>query len=300
MSMPPAPRSVFHRWIDDAAVFPPGSATVPDAWSEHLSLREGRYGDLLGPLLVSTSGAEQLVVTAPEQPPAQDLETGTGHGSQPVDVAVVARGGTPVEDLVAAVGALRDSRHLRVVGVELAHDEEGRWHRALDLGVRVAVEVTRDPVARQTALDDVAGAAGEGPVTVLAKLRTQATSDAPAPTPRELAEFLLGARTRGLALKLTGGLHRAVAHTTDHGGHEHGGDEHGALNVLVAVHHLEQGAALPELVATLQMRDAEALAALVRGLEEEAVTVLRERFVSFGCCGVLDPVHDLVGLGLLT
>ncbi|AXH96289.1 hypothetical protein DV701_09305 [Ornithinimicrobium avium] len=294
--MPSAPRSVFHRWIDDAAVFPPGCASVPDAWAEHLALREGRYADLLGPLLIGTPGAEQLVAAAAQLPPAEDLGTGTAHGSKPVDVTVVARAGTPLADLVGAVGALRGSPHVQVVGVELAHDDEaGRWRRALDLGVRVAVEVTRDPAAQQAALDDLAAAAGESPVAVLAKLRTQATSAAPPPTPGELAGFLLGARARGLALKLTGGLHRAVAHTT-----VAGTDEHGALNVLVAVHHLEEGAALPELVATLELRDAEELAALVRGLEEEAVALLRRRFVSFGCCGVLDPVHDLLDLGLLT
>ncbi|RIK14992.1 MAG: hypothetical protein DCC50_09515 [Acidobacteria bacterium] len=294
MSTPPAPRSLFHRWIDDAAVFPPGSATVPDAWSAHLALRAGRYADLLGPLLVGTSGARELVATAAGRPPAEDAETGAGQGAQPVDVGLVARAGTPVEDLVDAVGAVRGSPHLVVAAVELAHDEEGRWRRALELwpdgGARVAVEVPRDPVAQPAALDDVAAAAGHSPVEVLAKLRTQATGGGPPPTPRELAEFLLGARSRGLPLKLTGGLHRAVAH----------GDEHGALNVLVAVHHLEDGAGLPELVATLQMQDAGSLAALVRGLDEDAVTALRARFVSFGCCGVLDPVEDLVGLGLLT
>src|SRR5690606_6428332 len=44
MSTTPAPRSLFDRLVDDAAVFPPGNAPVPVAWSEHLALRAGGYG----------------------------------------------------------------------------------------------------------------------------------------------------------------------------------------------------------------------------------------------------------------
>lgn len=296
MSTPPALRSLFHRWIDDAAVFPPGNAPVPDAWSQHLALREGRYGDLLGPLLVGTSGAAQLVHAAAAAPPSEDLETGTGHGTMQVDVGVIARAGTAVEDLVAAVDALRRSPHLQVVGVEVAHDEDGRWRQALDLGVRTAVEAPRGPATQQHALDEVAEAA-TGPVPVVAKLRTQPTATAPVPSVRELAEFLLGARARDLPFKLTGGLHHAVSRMDPSAAGEE--DQHGALNVLVATHHLEEGATLPELGATLAMRDASSLASLARGLDETAVLALRTRFVSFGCCGVLDPVSDLVDLDLL-
>lgn len=285
MSMPPAPRSLFQRWIDDAAVFPPGNAPVPTAWSEHRALRADRYADLLGPLLVGASGAASLAEAAAAQP-----------APGPVDVGVIARAGTAVEDLLAAAATVRADPHLRLAAAELVHDD-GDWRRALDLGATVAVEVPRDPAAQQRALDDVADAAASAAAPVLAKLRTQATATAPAPSARELAEFLLGARARDLPLKLTGGLHHAVAGAT--GRDEQDPAEHGALNVLVAVHHLEEGASLAELVATLQMRDGQALAALARGLDEEAVAALRGRFVSFGCCGVLDPIGELDDLGLL-
>ena len=69
MSTLPAPRSLFDRLVDDAAVFPPGNAAVPVAWTEHLAMRSGRYGDLLGPLLIGTSGAAALMEAAAEAPP---------------------------------------------------------------------------------------------------------------------------------------------------------------------------------------------------------------------------------------
>ena len=72
MSTLPAPRSLFDRLVDDAAVFPPGNAPVPVAWSEHLTLRAGGHGDLLGPLLIGTSGAASLVDAAGAEPPLAD------------------------------------------------------------------------------------------------------------------------------------------------------------------------------------------------------------------------------------
>lgn len=296
MSTTPAPRSLFDRLVDDAAVFPPGNAPVTVAWSEHVSMRSGGYGDLLGPLLVGAASARAMVDAAAQAPPVADLETAAGLEPDPVEVAVVARAGTPVEDLLAAVAVLRTSPHLRVASVELAHDVAGRWREALGLGVPVAVEVTRDVFAQHAALDDVAAAAASG--RVVAKLRTQATPAAPVPTARQLAEFLHGVRDRDLPFKLTGGLHHAVASTarTPDGGSE---EQHGVLNVLVAAHHLEQGATLRHLAATLQLRDAAGLSSLVRGLPERDVDELRARFLSFGCCGVMDPIGELVQLGLL-
>lgn len=297
MSTTPAPRSLFDRLVDDAAVFPPGNAPVPAAWAGHLAMLSGGYGDLLGPLVIGTADARALVDAAAAEPPVEDYETAGDLRPRPVDVAVVARPGTAVEELLVAVDTLRTSPHVRVAGVELAHDAGGAWRQALELQVPVAVEVVRDLLAQHAVLDDLAGAAGRA--RVVAKLRTQSTPSAPVPTPRELAEFMHGARERDLPFKLTGGLHRAAAHTEPlaDGRSE---EQHGVLNVLVAAHHLEQGATLRHLTATLQLRDADALASLARGLEERAVDQLRARFVSFGCCGVMDPVRELVDLGLLT
>lgn len=286
MSTTTSPGSVFGRWIDDAAVFPPGSWPVPDALAEHRRLRSGGYADLLGPLLLGASAAGQLVdAAAPDDVP-------DGSGTGPVEVCVVARAGTSVEDVLTAVERLRSSPALEVVGVEVTHDTGGTWGRALELGARVAVEVPREGTALVRALDDLADAGQP----VLAKLRTQATADTPAPSPRQLAEFLAATGDRELAFKLTGGLHRAVAHG---GGSTDLEEPHGGLNVLVATHHRLDGASLVDLAAVLEDRDGPALASLVRGWTPDQAVRARSRFVAFGCCGVLDPITDLTDLGLL-
>ncbi|GAB3951461.1 hypothetical protein GCM10027614_53490 [Micromonospora vulcania] len=41
--------------VDDAAVFPPGSAELPDAVLAHRGYRTAWYADLVGPLLLPAS-----------------------------------------------------------------------------------------------------------------------------------------------------------------------------------------------------------------------------------------------------
>lgn len=299
MSTRPALRSLLQGLVDDAAVFPPGNAPVEQAWSEHLALRSGRYGDLLGPLLIGTSGAASLVeVATGSEPPVADQETG-GEVSSQVRVAVVARAGTPVEELLEAVARLREAPRLRVASVELVHDEDGRWRRALELDLPVAVEIGRDPAAQVRAMDDLVTEA-QRHRDVVVKLRTQSTPEAAVPTPRELADFLDGVRRHALPFKLTGGLHHAVAGEAprpDGAGTEF---QHGVLNILVATHYLAgRDLPLPSLEAVLELEDAEGLAAIVHSLEDHEVTALRERFVSFGCCCVTDPLDELTELGVL-
>lgn len=286
MSTRTADRSLFRALVDDAAVFPPGNAPVPRAWEEHLRLRRGGYADLLGPLLVGTGHAAELGQVA------------GGDGDEaPVEVAVVSRPGADVDDLLATVKLLRGVAAVRVGSVETALDLAGSWRRALSLGVPVAVEVDRDSTNLPRALDEVRTAATDLPVTVLAKLRTQATPQQPVPSPSELAAFLLGADARELPVKLTGGLHHAVARRGDDGGTL---DRHGVLNVLAALAAIDDGADEQVLVETLADEDTDRLVDVVVGLDEPAVVRVRSRFRSFGCCGVTDPLDELRDLGLLT
>ena len=298
MSTTPAPRSLLTRLVDDAAVFPPAALSPEQAWEEHVALRAGGYADLVGPLLVGTSGVGRLIEISGARPDLLDHET--ADLPDPVEVGVVARAGTSVEDLVAAAEQVRSADGLTLASVELAHDPGGSWRRALELDVPVAVEVPRDGEAQARAMAEIADAAADHPHRVIAKLRTQSTPDAPVPTARELAEFLCATAGHELPFKLTGGLHHAVAQTVE--ASSSGGrtteDQHGVLNVLMAAHHLGDGG-LTELTAILELREAEDLAAMVRGLDEPAVAALRARFASFGCCTVTDPLDELADLGLL-
>lgn len=279
----PPTRIALRRWIDDAAVFPPGEAPVAVAWRAHLELLDGGYGDLVGPLLVGVGHVAELT------------EVATAHlrGCEPdVDVSVVARAGTPVPDLLDAVRRVAEARvpQLRLWGVEVAHEGTDDWREALSLGRPLAVELPR--VGHEPAMADLGRARAEGH-PVLAKLRTQATAQAAPPSAQELSAFLMTAREHGLPVKLTGGLHHALPTEVD--GHH----EHGCLNVLVAAARVAAGADLDEVVAVLDERDHEPLVAEVLGWSREQIDLPREVVSSFGCCGVLDPIRDLVWLGLL-
>ncbi|WP_010147742.1 hypothetical protein [Serinicoccus profundi] len=279
----PPPRIALRRWIDDAAVFPPGEAPVAVAWRRHLELLDGGYGDLVGPLLVGVGHVAELTEVAAAHP----------RGREPdVDVSVVARAGTPVPDLLDAVHRVVGAGVplLGLWGVELAHDGTDGWREALTFGRPLAVELPR--VGHKPAMADLGRARAEG-CTVLAKLRTQATAQAAPPSAEELAAFLVTAHEHGLPVKLTGGLHHALPTEVD--GHH----EHGCLNVLVAAARVAAGADLDEAVAVLGERDHEPLVAEVLGWSGEQMQVTREVVSSFGCCGVLDPIRDLVSLGLL-
>ena len=57
--------ALFARLVDDAAVFPPGNAPLPEAVTAHLTHRTAWYASLVGPLMVPTSpfGKASLVFT---------------------------------------------------------------------------------------------------------------------------------------------------------------------------------------------------------------------------------------------
>ena len=50
--------------VDDAAVFPPGSAPLPEAVAAHRDHRTAWYADMVGPLLVPASTLRSLPAAA--------------------------------------------------------------------------------------------------------------------------------------------------------------------------------------------------------------------------------------------
>jgi hypothetical protein len=74
---------------------------------------------------------------------------------------------------------------------------------------------------------------------------------------------------------------------------------HGFLNVLLAVSALTAGAAEGIAAEHLRETDPGALVAALRTWTPERAVRARGTFTSFGTCSVLEPVDDLVRLGLL-
>jgi hypothetical protein len=273
----PAERALFRRLVDDAAVFPPGLTPLPRAVEEHLARRSQPWADLVGPLLVPAAAAPELLAVP---------------RAAPLDVALVARPGTALDVVERALGQLGRDPTVTVVGTEIAWSSE--WAGSLGWGLPVSVEVPRGPDL-VPALEDIRDhTAGKSPLQ--AKMRTGATDALSVPDATELATFLRTCVDMDLGFKLTGGLHRAVAHTT-----ADGEDQHGFLNVLCATRWaLAHAAEVPELVALLSERDPAPLLDILTGMSHADASVVRAFFTAFGCCGVTDPVHDLSTLGLIT
>jgi len=271
---------LFDHLVDDAAVFPPGLAPTDVAVREHLGLRDGPYAAGLGPLLVPASAAAEVAALAEADPRPAD---------RPLRVGLIVRPGGSLGPLVDGVELLRDRPSVDVASVEVGWSEE--WRRAVGLGVPAVVEVGL-AAKQESALDDIARAVDSG-ADVRAKFRTGATPTWAWPDENALAGFLDATVLRGLAFKLTGGLHHVVR--GDYGGEP----MHGLLNVLVATDEALDGAEAGDLATLLSITDVEHLVGRVTALDGEHVDRLRASFTGFGCCGVLDPLTELEALGLI-
>lgn len=265
---------LFAGLFDDAALFPPGDAPMAAAVPAHRELR-ARLGGLVGPFVVPAARLGEL---------SEHL----GDGG-PIGVSLIAAAG----DLPAAAARVDAHPGLVLSAVEVpvatdaatAREAVRVLDQVLPAGVPAAVEVPRS-AARDGVLDVLAGTAYR------AKLRTGGVRAALFPPPEELAATLAACVTRGVAVKCTAGLHSAVRHTDPATGFAH----HGFLNLLAACAALAAGEPAAAVERWLRQDDP---AALAGGWSPDRAARARAVFTSFGTCSVLEPVDDLVRLGLL-
>ncbi|SDO71012.1 hypothetical protein [Geodermatophilus sp. DSM 45219] len=266
--------ALFAGLFDDAALFPPGDAPMAAAVPAHRELR-ARLGDLVGPFVVPAGRLGEL-------------SAHLGDGG-PVGVSLIAAAG----DLPAAAARVDAHPGLVLAAVEVpvaadaatAREAVRVLDQVLPAGVPAAIEVPRS-AARDGVLDVLAGTGRR------AKLRTGGVRAALFPPPEELAATLAACVTRGVAVKCTAGLHSAVRHTDPATGFAH----HGFLNLLAACDALAAGE--PAAAAERWLRQDDP-ATLAGGWSPDRAARARAAFTSFGTCSVLEPVDDLVALGLL-
>jgi hypothetical protein len=257
--------SLFYDLFDDAAMFPPQNAPAALAVPMHLALRRGPYTDYVGPLLVAADRMEEVAAVERDDPLA---------------TAIIGRP-TPSFALPKT----------DVVGLEQVWDAE-----PLDpavIGSRLALEP-----AGLEAVEDLLATVGEARIDgapVIAKFRTGGVTADAFPSEGDLAYCVFAAYNAGVPFKLTAGLHHAVRHTAEHTGFEH----HGFLNVMVAVARCHAGANEADVADALAVRDAAVLADEIRSWSADDGVAVRSSFTSFGCCGVEDPIQDLLDLGLI-
>jgi len=275
---------LFARLVDDAAVFPPGSASVPDAVAGHRAHRAAWYAELVGPLLL----------------PASALAAAGGHLEPGERLAVGVIGDLPVDRLAAAVDrGGHDAPGLDIVQVEAATAKRGEdpqpgIARLLDLaGGRPGIDVYAEvPLSwgLLAALDTIADARAGG-VRIAAKFRTGGLAAELFPTPVELAAVICACRDRGLPFKLTAGLHHALRHTDPETGFTH----HGFLNILVGTAAAADGAEVAEVAELLAATDPVPLIEPARARRDRD----RGLWVGFGSCSMVEPLTDLIRLGLV-
>ncbi len=274
--------ALFARFVDDAAVFPPGSASLPQAVADHHRHRAAWYADLVGPLLVPVSELGKLNGMTEARGLAVGLVGDTGvaglrraaeEGAWPADPAVV-----QVEVAVAKRG--EDPQPDLVRLVELA-----RQHP--DLAAYAEIPLSWGLLA---ALDTVATARADG-VRIAAKFRTGGLAAELFPTPVELAAVICACRERQLPFKLTAGLHHAIRQTDPETGFVH----HGFLNVLVATAAAASGTDVADVAPILAGTDPVPLIEAARRILHQE----RPLWTGFGSCSIPEPLGDLSQLGLM-
>ncbi|MEP9384244.1 hypothetical protein [Nocardioides sp. KR10-350] len=268
------PTGLFSGLCDDAAVFPPGNLPLPEAVPAHGRHGQAAYADVVGAFVLAAKDLGALA----------EVVAGLAEGSLPLSLTV------PVPGLAVALTTVAAIPAVRLVGLEVSVPEGMPADavvpevEAAGVGVPVYVEIPRDE--RRDAL--VAELSGS---PFAAKLRTGGVRAELYPDEKELAESVLTLVRAGVPFKATAGLHHALRNTDP----ETGFEQHGFLNLMSAAGAAADGAGVDELVGLLAERDPERVVAGVRRLGPE----VRETFRSFGTCSVVEPVDELVGLGLL-
>ncbi|MQA25380.1 MAG: hypothetical protein GEU94_07895 [Micromonosporaceae bacterium] len=271
---------IFKGLVDDAAVFPPGNASLPDAVSAHRTHRGSRHADLVGPLLVRSSQFTELI----EEARAMEF----------LEVGIIGDSGLGGVD--QALGQIPRSGRVLVRQVEIAVAKRGEdplpglrdlisWRGDKPFDVYAEIPLTYGCLA---ALDVLAGETGRAH----AKFRTGGLAAELFPTPEELALVIVACAQRGLRFKLTAGLHHAVRHTDPATGFTH----HGFLNVLAASGAAAQGADANAVAELLALVDPLPLIEAVRPM----LASPRPLWVGFGTCSIPEPLDDLITLGLVS
>jgi hypothetical protein len=262
--------------VDDAAIFPPGDASLHDATAAYGARTPEDGAELVGtfvlkdtdlPLVRGFGGPLSVVVTG-------------GAGQLAGPVGLCARLGLDLAGLEIAVRDLDDpAGNVQRVVTAL---------REVETEVPVYVELPQTPAEHGwlAAADEVCAA------ELRLKFRTGGLDAALFPTAQVLAGWVDAALDRETPFKCTAGLHNAVRHTG-----EDGFEHHGFVNVLVATRRLFDGSSADEAVAVLEQRDGAALAADAGELD---LAGARRWFTSFGSCSVAEPWADLHELGLVS
>ncbi len=276
------PLALFAALIDDAAIFPPGNATMPAAVAGHLAARTAPYSWLVGRFVCTASRLDELAEAA-----------SAAGAPEPIAVSVIADAGVP--SLRRALDSVAVDSLVKPAAVEIVLPRDGE-----DFAMSAAC-VVRDLPDVEAYIELQHGPGWLQALRVIAdspyaaKLRTGGMTHEAFPTEGGLAAFIVRCVRLGLRFKLTAGLHRAVRHRNPATGFEH----HGFLNAVLATDAAARGAEEGDVERVLATRESSALVHLLGEMDADRCTATRSFFVSFGSCSIREPVDDLVALECL-
>jgi hypothetical protein len=264
--------------VDDASLLPPSLTGLPDAVAKYGDHCAAWYAGLLGPLLLPASLTSTDV-------PARDLPVAVlgdvPVSALPVVVEKLRAAGASVEHLEAAVARRGEDPQPGLVTL--------RGLAAADDNLMVYAEI---PLSWGLlgALDTVADLRAEG-LRIAPKFRVGGLAAELFPTPVELAAVICACRDRRLPFRLAAGLRHAIRHTDPETGFTH----HGFLNVLTAAVVAADGAEVAEVAELLAATHPLPLVEPARARRDSA----RPLFAGFGAVNVVEPMTELVRLGLI-
>jgi hypothetical protein len=140
------------------------------------------------------------------------------------------------------------------------------------------------------ALDAIGGARAAG-VRIAPKFRVGGLAAELFPTPVELAAVVCACRDRQLPFRLAAGMRHALRHTDPETGFTH----HGFLNVLAAAFVAVDGGEVAEVAETLAATHPLPLVEPARARRDSP----RPMWAGFGAVNVMEPLTELVRLGLI-
>lgn len=269
---------LFAGLVDDACLLPPSFTNLADAYAKNAEHRTTWYAGLLGPLLVPAS-AISAAVPLPDVPVA--LIGDVAVSAVPVAVDKLRASGAVILHLEAAVARRGEDPQPGLAALRTLAEQDQ------DLQVYAEIPLSWGLLA---ALDAVAEARGDG-LRIAPKFRVGGLAAELFPTPVELAAVICACRDRELPFRLAAGLRHAIRHTDPETGFTH----HGFLNVLAGAVLASEGGEVAEVAEALAATHPLPLVEPARSRRDEG----RPLFVGFGAANVVEPLTELVRLGLI-
>jgi hypothetical protein len=269
---------LFAGLVDDASLLPPSFASLPDAVARHGEHRAAWFAELLGPLLVPASS---VGIDLPTGGAPVALVGDVAVGAVPVVVAKLRAAGSPVVRVEAPVARRGEDPQPGLAQLRrlAGHDPDAEVYAEIPLSWGLLA-----------ALDTVVECRAEG-LRIAPKFRVGGLAAELFPTPVELAAVVCACRDRRLPFRLAAGLRHAIRHTDPETGFTH----HGFLNVLGAGIVAAGGAEVAEVAEILAATHPLPLVEPARAHREAE----RPLFAGFGAANVVEPLTELVRLGLI-